>query len=143
MTQTNDGRSALATYARDRLRGEGIYRDYRPRTALLEQVGDLLPSAHAIVVSGPWCGDCRREVPKFARIVEQLPAGWTVELRGDDADTRELLAVRAIPTFLIQDQPGGRELGRIIEAPSSGEGLEGDLLAIAESTVVTDDGQAA
>ncbi len=135
-----NGREALATYARGELRGDAVYRGYRPKTTLIEDAASRLPKAHLVVVSAPWCPDCRREVPKIARIVELLPVGWTVELRGDDAVTRDELDVRAIPTFIVQDEPGGREIGRIIESPQSSEGLEGDLLAIAGTA---DDDEAA
>jgi thiol-disulfide isomerase/thioredoxin len=122
----------VAHYAQEALRGQAVYRGYRPRTPLLQQVGTLLPQAHVLVISAPWCADCRREVPKFARILEALPAGWTAELRGDDEDTRTRYTVRAIPTFLVLAGPDGPELGRIIESPASSDGLEGDLLAIAQ-----------
>jgi thiol-disulfide isomerase/thioredoxin len=121
----------LTQYARDELRGGAVYRGYRPRTSLLEQVAHLLPNAHVLVVSGTWCGDCRREVPKLARILEQLPATWSVELRDDDDDTRDRYQVLAIPSFIVLDAPDGHELGRIIESPAGDEGIEGDLLAIA------------
>ena len=120
----------LVVYARDQLRGGMAYDDYRPKAHVLEQVVARLPRAHVVVVSGAWCSDCRREVPRFARIVERLP-GWTVELRGDDAETRDVLNVRKIPTFVVRNPDTDEELGRIVESPESGS-LEGDLLAIAE-----------
>ena len=120
----------LVVYARGELRGGFIYDGYRPKAELLEQVAALRPKAHVVLVSAAWCKDCRREVPKFARIVERLP-GWTVELRGDDDETRGSLKVRAIPTFIVRDSETGEELGRIVESPESGS-LESDLLAIAE-----------
>lgn len=137
MTTLPHDRRLLAEYARTELRGAPILADYRPRAALLQRVAGHLPRAHVVVVSGPWCADCRREVPKFSRILDQLPAGWTVEVRGDDEATRERLTIRAIPTFVVQDEPGGRELGRIIESPRSPDGLEGDLVAIAEASIAT------
>lgn len=123
----------LAQYAREELRGDAVYRGYRPRTSLLEEVGQLLPSAHVLVVSGTWCGDCRREVPKLARIVEHLPDTWSVDLREDDDETRERYNVLAIPTFIVLDAPDGFELGRIIESPAGDQGIEGDLLSIAQA----------
>lgn len=119
----------LTIYAKDELRGGFVYDGYRVKTELLDRVRESRPRAHVVVVSAGWCPDCRREVPKFARIAERLP-DWTVELRGDDQETRERLNVRAIPTFVVQDPETGEELGRIIESPESGS-LEGDLLAIA------------
>ena len=122
----------LADYARHGLRGEGVYKGYRPRASVLERVARELPEAHVVVVSGSWCGDCRREVPKLARIMELLPARWTTELHGDDDDTGRY-DVLAIPTFIVLDRPNGRELGRIIESPRGSDGIEGDLLEIATS----------
>lgn len=120
----------LVMYVKEELRGGFIYEGYRPKPNLLEQVAAKLPRAHVLLVSAAWCGDCRREVPKFATIVERL-SGWTVELVGDDAETRERLKIRRIPTFVVQNPDTGEELGRIVESPESGS-LEGDLLAIAE-----------
>ena len=47
----------------------------------------------------------------MARILEELPDTWTVELLNDDEDfdARDRFDVRAIPTFVVQDAPGGRE----------------------------------
>ena len=120
----------LRRYATDALGGASVYDEYLPRSEVLARVAALLPRAHVVVVSAGWCPDCRSTVPKFARIAEHLP-GWTFELRGDDEQTRGQLAVRAIPTFVVQDGPGGRELGRIVEHGETGS-LEGDLLAIAQ-----------
>jgi hypothetical protein len=120
----------LLIYARDELRGGFILDGYKPRPDLLERVRALLPRAHVAVVSGAWCGDCRREVPKLARILERLPA-WTVELLGDEEETRRRYDVRNVPTFIIQHPETRRELGRIVESPRSGS-LEADLLEIAE-----------
>ena len=122
--------TALRDYARSELGGGPIYDGYLPRSEMLARVRALLPRAHVVVVSGTWCEDCRREVPKFARIAERL-SGWTVELLGDDRDTRDDLQIRRIPTFVVRNPDSGEELGRIVESPESGS-LEGDLLVIAE-----------
>lgn len=119
----------LAIYAREEL-SSAEYAAYPPRADLLRQVLALLPAAHVRVVAAAWCKDCRREVPRFARIAERLP-GWTVELLGDDPHTRARLGIERIPTFIVEDHASGRELGRIVERPDSGS-LEGDLLTIAE-----------
>jgi hypothetical protein len=119
----------LAIYAREALGGEE-YAAYRPRADVLRRVAERLPRARVRVVSAARCEDCRREVPRFARIAERL-SGWTVELLGDDPATREALGVRRTPTFVVESEDGGRELGRIVGRPASGS-LEDDLLAIAE-----------
>ena len=70
-------------------------------------------------------------MPRFARIAEKL-SGWTIDLLGDDSETRERLAIKRIPTFIVRSPETGQELGRIVESPS-GDSLEDDLLAIAEA----------
>ena len=119
----------LAIYARDELSATE-YQAYLAGADILRRVHARLPAARVRVVSAAWCKNCRREVPRFARIAEHLP-GWSVELLGDDAATRRALRIERIPTFIIEDAEGRRELGRIVERPASGS-LEADLLAIAE-----------
>lgn len=130
--QGETGRAALEAYARGELRGEPILRGYRPKTGVLREVSERLPRAHLVVVSRPSCGDCRREVPKMARILEHMPDGWSVELRGEDQATTEEFNIQAVPTFIVLPERGGVELGRIIESPDHPDGLEGTLLEIAE-----------
>jgi thiol-disulfide isomerase/thioredoxin len=120
----------LVVYARKELGTGDEYEHYRPISETIRRILDLRPSAHVDVVAASWCGDCRRQVPRFARIAQKLPA-WTIDLLGDDPATRERLGITRIPTFIVRDEPGGKELGRIVERPS-GESLEDDVLAIAE-----------
>ena len=132
MIEERTDRERLQTYATEELRGSAVYKGYKPKVELIEQVARLRPTAHVVVVSAGWCPDCRREVPKLARIFDDLPASWTAEVRGDNAETRSTLGVQAIPTFIVQDAAGGSELGRIIESPRGSQGLEGDLLEIVQ-----------
>ena len=120
----------LVTYTRRELGTIDEYEGYRPDQDTVRQIAKLLPGAHVEVVAAAWCKDCRREIPRFARIAERLD-GWTIDLLGDDPATRERLAVRRIPTFIVRSAAGGPELGRIVESPS-GESLEEDLLSIAQ-----------
>jgi thiol-disulfide isomerase/thioredoxin len=130
-------RPDLADYARTELRGEAVYRGYRPKSSVLDEVQAAWPQAHVVIVSGAWCADCRMQVPKLARILEELPDSWSVELHQDDDDTRETYDVLAVPSFIVLDRPMGRELGRIIESPASDDGFEGDLLEIAQAARLT------
>jgi hypothetical protein len=122
--------SKLAAYARDELGGGAAYEGYRPDIRVLERIRERLPRARVEVVAAAWCKDCRREVPRLARIVERLP-GWTAELLGDDPETRRALGVVKIPTIVVRNVDSGEELGRIVESPDSGS-IEDDLLRIAE-----------
>jgi hypothetical protein len=120
----------LVVYTRQELGAGDEYERYRPDLETTRLIATLLPRAHVEVVAGAWCADCRREVPRFARIAERLD-GWTIECLGDDPATRERLAIEKIPTFIVRSAETGQELGRIVESPR-GMSLEADLLAIAE-----------
>src|SRR4051794_34242631 len=121
----------LVVYAREKLGTGDEYEHYRPVPDTIRRINELLPNAHVEVVAASWCGDCRRQVPRFARIAERL-SGWTIDLIGDDPATRERLAIRRIPTFIVRNPETGQELGRIVETPRA-DTLEEDLLAIAEA----------
>jgi len=118
----------LVTYTREELGTIAEYDQYHVKGETLRQIASLLPNAHVDVVGASWCGDCKRQIPRFARIAEHL-SGWTIDLLGDDPATRERLSIKRIPTFIIRATAGGPELGRIVETPSGGS-LEADLLAI-------------
>jgi thiol-disulfide isomerase/thioredoxin len=120
----------LVFYTRQELGTIDEYERYRPDEATLRKIDERLPKAHVEIVAASWCKDCRREIPRFARIAERL-SGWTIELLGDDPATRERLAAKRIPTFVVRSAKDGPELGRILESPS-GASLEADLLAIAQ-----------
>lgn len=121
----------LVTYTRDELKTIDEYEQYRPKLEALRRIKELLPEAHVEIVGAAWCGDCRRQIPRFAAVAERLTT-WSVELLGDDKATRERLEIKRIPTFIVRASKGGKELGRIIETPAS-DTLEDDLLAIAEA----------
>jgi hypothetical protein len=121
----------LVVYTRQKLGTGDEYERYRPVPETIRRIKQSLPAAHVELVAASWCGDCRRQVPRFAKIAEHL-GGWTFDLLGDDAATRERLAIRRIPTFIVRNPETGEELGRIVETPS-GDSLEADLLAIAEA----------
>lgn len=107
-----------------------VYETYQADEATLAQVRAAQPVAHVITPCRHTCPDCRRNVPAMARIAEHLP-GWTWEVFDSDsnAERRAALGIVRIPTFIVYDREGGRELGRIIENPASGS-LERDLLEI-------------
>jgi thioredoxin family protein len=112
----------------------GLYESYQPDLATLTRVAIARPSAHVIVPSRLGCKDCIRNMPRMARIADFLP-GWTWDVYTHDEhnDRSEALGITNIPTFVIFEAEGGRELGRIVENPVSGS-LEVDLLQIAAST---------
>lgn len=108
-----------------------LYEAYQPDLAALMRLNMTLPQAHVVIPSRRTCPDCLRNIPKMTRIAEQLP-GWTWDIynSSDNPERNSILKVTAVPTFIVYDRPGGRELGRIVENPINGS-LETDLLDIA------------
>lgn len=124
-------RTALHTYVALDEGFYAAYEAYQPDTKTLRKVAAILPTAHVITPSRYTCRDCARNLPQMARIAEHLP-GWTWEVFNSETGQERMaaLGVTAIPTFIVCEREGGRELGRIVENPTSGS-LESDLLAIA------------
>ena len=110
-----------------------IYDAETPDLALLMRINAALPQAHVVIPSRRSCPDCIRNIPRMARIAEHLP-GWTWEIysSSDNPERNAIFKLRAVPTFVVFDRAGGRELGRIVENPASGS-LEQDLLDIAHA----------
>jgi thiol-disulfide isomerase/thioredoxin len=92
------------------------------------------PGAELTVYLGTWCGDSRREVPRFWRALDESGGMVPFEVRyvGVDREKKEPAEavisddVRYVPTFIVRR--GGQEVGRIVE--ESPNGLETDLLAL-------------
>ena len=110
------------------------YERYTPNTEIINKIKEKKPKAHVIAISAYWCPDCRRNVPKLAKIMDQLvESGWTAEIFSrDDEGITERFNVKKIPTLIIIDE-NGKEIGRIIENPIYSS-LEEDLLKIIEGT---------
>ncbi|SFN65146.1 Thioredoxin [Bizionia echini] len=85
------------------------------------------------IIMGTWCSDSQRDVPRFARILEELNiAESAINYYALDADKlspekiEETYHVSHVPTFIIYKN--GKELNRIVEM--SIRTLEEDLLLI-------------
>lgn len=116
--------SALDEYIQHDPGYQRVYDAYKPDTATLEKIRKALPEARMVIISASWCPDCRRNVPRMARLSQHLP-GWTFEVYPREDEPRaKALGIRAIPTFIVYQ--GDTELGRIVENPALGS-LEADL----------------
>lgn len=85
----------------------------------------------AIIFLGTWCGDSKREVPRFYKVIEK--AGFVAfEVYGLDRKKKTPDGVEApygierVPTFIFFKD--GREIGRIIETPE--KTIEEDIAKI-------------
>lgn len=100
---------------------------YRPEKSSLENLKPLLQDLHILVFLGTWCGDSRREVPRFLKIMDEVgfPSG-RIKLVGVDRRRENYkkspggeewgLNILRVPTFIFLKK--GKEVGRIVERPS-------------------------
>lgn len=100
----------------------------------IEQINpDNLENIEVTIVLGTWCGDSRREFPRFFKILEKIGYSFdNLTIIGVDRSKKapdthvEDLNIELVPTFIFSID--GKEVGRIIETPEIS--LEKDLLKI-------------
>ncbi len=100
---------------------------------LVRMIPKLDEGVDMLVFFGTWCPDSRREVPRFLKVVDmaRVPAD-RVRLyaldrtKKSDDGLSEKYRIERVPTFIFER--GGREIGRITEAPEST--IEGDMVSI-------------
>jgi tetratricopeptide (TPR) repeat protein len=114
------------------------YAGYEPNPAIVEELKRFdWADYSATVFLGTWCGDSRREVPRFVKLLDAvgfphqrltlvgLSAEDSVYKQSPTREERGRHIYRA-PTFILSKK--GAEAGRIVEFPVLS--LERDLLAI-------------
>ena len=113
------------------------YQNYKPNPELIKQLKAELNQYTITIFMGTWCGDSKREVPRFLSVLnaanfnaEQLQI---IGLRSDAPyyklgpnNEESGLGIHRVPTFIIYKN--GVEVNRIVESPK--ENLEQDLAAI-------------
>lgn len=116
------------------------YEAYTPASTTVEKLKRAsLSKATIKVIFGSWCGDSKREVPRFLKLLSaaSFPADRLTLIGVDDSldvykqsPQREEagLHIYRVPTFVVYEN--GKETGRIVEFPA--ESLERDLLRILE-----------
>ncbi|MFO8022383.1 MAG: thioredoxin family protein [Perlabentimonas sp.] len=109
------------------------YNSYTLDSILLDSLKLYTDKVSVKMVIGTWCGDTRREAPRFIKIIDHLkiPAN-SIEIIGVNRSKMCPEAgidsgyVEYVPTFIIYRQ--SEEIGRIVERPN--HTLEKDLLNI-------------
>ncbi len=110
------------------------YESYSVDKLSLEELNlDALLSTQITIVMGTWCGDSKREVPRFYKILDYLDYDYSMlkviavdrAKTGGKLDISEL-KIERVPTFIFYKD--NEEIGRIIETPE--ESLEKDLARI-------------
>jgi thiol-disulfide isomerase/thioredoxin len=108
--------------------------DAQPDAAAAQALAAVEPGAEVTIYLGTWCGDSRREVPRFWKAVDAAGGSVPFEVRyvgvdhakKEPADLLKQDGIRYLPTIIVRR--GGHEVGRIVE--TSPHGVEQDLLAL-------------
>lgn len=114
------------------------YEKYNTHTETLKQLQQVKTKGYRIqVFLGTWCGDSKREIPHFVKVLNQmqfpLQQVQFIGLGGSDSlykqsptGEEKALGIFRVPTFIVYQN--NTEIGRINEYPATT--LEGDLLKI-------------
>lgn len=105
----------------------------QPDPEACKALASVPPGADVTIFLGTWCGDSRREVPRFWKALDLAgTVPFSIHYIGVDRQKKEPSApvtnndIRYVPTFIVYRE--GREVGRIVE--ESPHGIEKDLLAL-------------
>ncbi len=109
------------------------YDAFTPDSASIAYLSTAAHNVDFIVVGGTWCGDTKRELPKFFKTVSlsHIPES-NIELYGVDRSKKsndgltEKYDITRVPTFILFSD--GKEIGRIVE--STKNGMEFDLAGL-------------
>lgn len=114
------------------------YEAYQPDEKLIKKLKRKLKKYTITVFMGTWCGDSKKEVPRFYNVLEAanfpesklrvigLNNGREQYKQGPNGEEKGF-NIHRVPTFIVYDKKGN-EVGRIVEHPV--ESLEADLLKI-------------
>jgi thiol-disulfide isomerase/thioredoxin len=109
------------------------FSDYKPNEATLTSLKESLKGIKIKGFMGTWCGDSKRETPRFYKILEQTDFNLknldliTVDRSKTTPDNlQEGLDIKRVPTFIFYKN--GKEIGRYVEYAR--ETLEKDMLKI-------------
>ena len=113
------------------------YENYEPKVDVVAQLKNELSTYTITAFMGTWCGDSKREVPRFYKILNQ--ANFPLErltliavsrdreaYKQSPGGEEEGLNIHRVPTFIFYKN--GKEVNRIVESPV--ETLEEDIVAI-------------
>jgi tetratricopeptide (TPR) repeat protein len=118
------------------------YADYEPNPEIINQLKNFNWKDYSVTVFlGTWCGDSRREVPRFVKALDDAgfpqQAITVIAVSAEDSVYKQSPTheergrhIYRVPTFIISKKD--REVNRIVEIPAVSP--ERDLLAILNDT---------
>lgn len=113
------------------------YEEYTIDAEVISHLKTALKGHTIKVFLGTWCGDSKREVPRFYKVIEEadfpenqlqvFALSGKAEMYKQSPDKDEAgLNIHRVPTFIVYKD--GKEVNRIVEYPV--DSFEKDLLAI-------------
>ncbi|MGY3795615.1 hypothetical protein [Aquimarina sp. 433] len=119
------------------------YDAYKPNENIVSSIKDSLQEYTIQIFMGTWCGDSKREVPRFYKTLNN--AGFSLDrltciavqadrehYKQSIGGEHEGLNIHRVPTFIFYKN--GKEINRIVEAPI--KTLEEDIKEIVSGTYV-------
>jgi thiol-disulfide isomerase/thioredoxin len=141
----NNEPKLLGTVSEDALRKEPYaswflknYDDYQPNQDIINQLKNYPLSIFSVkIFFGTWCGDTKREMPRFLKVLDQIGFPKSnitfIALDNDDNAYKQSpnheekgMNIYRVPTFVFYEK--GKEIARINELPV--QSTERDLLQI-------------
>lgn len=108
------------------------------QTEFVDMIRQANTGVDVLVFLGTWCGDSKREVPRFLRVVDAagIPMDritlHALDRKKTSPDGTEVrYRIERVPTFIFLKKE--TEIGRIVETPKTT--LEGDILTILAAAV--------
>ena len=109
------------------------FKDYAVEMESVPEIKKLMDGVTVTTFMGTWCGDSKRESPRFYKIMKAADvADANLELiavtheKTTPKGLEKGMDIQRVPTFIFKKD--GKELGRIVEYPV--ESLEKDMLKI-------------
>lgn len=112
----------------------GNYKRYKTNKTTIEQLKPLLKNVTVKAFIGTWCGDSKRETPKFYKIMDEAKFNYkkltmiTVNRSKKANGLEQGYNVLRVPTFIFYKKE--KEIGRFVEHTVNGGTIEGDFLKI-------------
>jgi hypothetical protein len=113
------------------------YEEYQPHSGIMDRLKALDADVDVTVFFGSWCGDSKRQVPRFLKVLDEMSFPMQrvelIAVSGADSVKKQSpqgqergQEIYRVPTMLFKRD--GREINRIVEYPV--QSLERDLLRI-------------
>ncbi|TRO64027.1 thioredoxin family protein [Christiangramia sabulilitoris] len=110
------------------------YEDFSPNSEAMATIRENIDDYEIKVLMGTWCGDSKREVPKFLKLLDEANYDYQkLELVAVDRNkttpnkVEEELEVHRVPTIIFYKD--GKEVNRFVEYPQ-GQSIEEDIAKI-------------